>query len=569
MAATPDTTAAAAPAAAARRKTGRHRGEGQWAVGHHTPLNGNEQFKKDDDGLNVRARIENIYSKAGFDSIDPNDLRGRMRWWGLYTQRKPGIDGGKTAILEPEELDDKYFMLRVRIDGGRLTTEQLRVIGEISEEFARGTADLTDRQNVQYHWIRIEDVPEIWRRLEAVGLSTTEACGDTPRVILGSPVAGIALDEIIDGTPAIDEIYARIVGNPAFSNLPRKFKSAISGSPLLDVAHEINDIAFVGVNHPEHGPGFDVWVGGGLSTNPKLGVRLGTWVSLDEVPDIYEGVISIFRDYGYRRLRTRARLKFLVADWGPAKFRQVLEDEYLKRKLTDGPAPEQPTGQWRDHVGVHQQQDGKFYVGFAPRVGRVDGATLTKIAAVAEQHGSGRLRTTAEQKMIVLDIEAAQVDSVVAALEALDLRVNPSPFRRGTMACTGIEFCKLAIVETKARGASLIDELERRLPEFAEPLTININGCPNACARIQVADIGLKGQLVLDDEGNQVEGYQVHLGGALGLEAGFGRKVRGLKVTSAGLPDYVERVVSRFEDQREDGERFAAWVTRAKDEDLS
>ncbi|MCX4783214.1 MULTISPECIES: nitrite/sulfite reductase [unclassified Streptomyces] len=569
MAATPDTTAAAAPAAAARRKTGRHRGEGQWAVGHHTPLNGNEQFKKDDDGLNVRARIENIYSKAGFDSIDPNDLRGRMRWWGLYTQRKPGIDGGKTAILEPEELDDKYFMLRVRIDGGRLTTEQLRVIGEISEEFARGTADLTDRQNVQYHWIRIEDVPEIWRRLEAVGLSTTEACGDTPRVILGSPVAGIALDEIIDGTPAIDEIYARIVGNPAFSNLPRKFKSAISGSPLLDVAHEINDIAFVGVNHPEHGPGFDVWVGGGLSTNPKLGVRLGTWVSLDEVPDIYEGVISIFRDYGYRRLRTRARLKFLVADWGPAKFRQVLEDEYLKRKLTDGPAPEQPSGQWRDHVGVHQQQDGKFYVGFAPRVGRVDGATLTKIAAVAEQHGSGRLRTTAEQKMIVLDIEAGQVDSVVAALEALDLRVNPSPFRRGTMACTGIEFCKLAIVETKARGASLIDELERRLPGFAEPLTININGCPNACARIQVADIGLKGQLVLDDEGNQVEGYQVHLGGALGLEAGFGRKVRGLKVTSAGLPDYVERVVTRFEKQREDGERFASWVTRAKDEDLS
>ncbi|WP_030766638.1 MULTISPECIES: nitrite/sulfite reductase [unclassified Streptomyces] len=568
MAATPETPAAA-PAAAARRKTGRHRGEGQWAVGHHTPLNGNEQFKKDDDGLNVRTRIETIYSKRGFDSIDPNDLRGRMRWWGLYTQRKPGIDGGKTAILEPEELDDEYFMLRVRIDGGRLTTEQLRVIGEISEEFARGTADLTDRQNVQYHWIRIEDVPEIWRRLEAVGLSTTEACGDTPRVILGSPVAGIAQDEIIDGTPAIDEIYRRIVGNKDFSNLPRKFKSAISGSPLLDVAHEINDIAFVGVNHPEHGPGFDVWVGGGLSTNPKLGVRLGTWVSLDEVPDVYEGVISIFRDYGYRRLRNRARLKFLVADWGPAKFRQVLEDEYLQRKLTDGPAPAQPSGRWRDHVGVHQQQDGKFYVGFAPRVGRVDGATLTKIADVAAQHGSGRLRTTAEQKMIVLDIEADQVDSVVGALEALDLRVKPSPFRRGTMACTGIEFCKLAIVETKARGASLIDELERRLPDFAEPLTININGCPNACARIQVADIGLKGQLVLDDDGNQVEGYQVHLGGALGLEAGFGRKVRGLKVTSAGLPDYIERVVKHYEEQREDGERFAAWVARADEKSLS
>lgn len=565
MAATPEKPAPATP----RRKAGRHRGEGQWAVGHMTPLNANEQTKKDDDGLNVRTRIETIYAHRGFDSIDGADLRGRMRWWGLYTQRKPGIDGGKTAILEPEELDDKYFMMRVRIDGGRLTTEQLRVIGEISQEFARGTADITDRQNVQYHWIRIEDVPEIWNRLEAVGLSTTEACGDTPRTILGSPVAGIAADEIVDGTGAIDEIHRRFIGNKAFSNLPRKFKTAISGSPLLDVAHEINDIAFVGVEHPEHGPGFDLWVGGGLSTNPKLGVRLGAWVPLDEVPDAWEGVISIFRDYGYRRLRTRARLKFLVADWGAEKFRQVLEDEYLKRKLIDGPAPAQPVQQWRDHVGVHRQQDGRFYVGFAPRVGRVDGATLTKIAEVADAHGSGRLRTTVEQKMIVLDVEESQVESLVAGLEALDLRVNPSPFRRGTMACTGIEFCKLAIVETKARGASLIDELERRLPEFDQPITININGCPNACARIQVADIGLKGQLVLDDDGNQVEGYQVHLGGALGLEPGFGRKVRGLKVTADELPDYVERVLARYQAEREDGERFATWAARASAEALS
>ncbi|MCX4237209.1 nitrite/sulfite reductase [Streptomyces ortus] len=565
MAATPQDPAAETP----RRKVSRHRGEGQWAVGHYTPLNGNEQFKKDDDGLNVRTRIETVYSKRGFDSIDPNDLRGRMRWWGLYTQRKPGIDGGKTAVLEPEELDDKYFMLRVRIDGGRLTTQQLRVIGEISQEFARGTADITDRQNVQYHWIRIEDVPEIWERLEAVGLSTTEACGDTPRVIIGSPVAGIAEDEIIDGTPAIEEIHRRVIGNKDFSNLPRKFKTAVSGSPLLDVAHEINDVAFVGVNHPEHGPGFDLWVGGGLSTNPKIGQRLGAWVPLDEVADVHIGVLSIFRDYGYRRLRTRARLKFLVADWGVEKFRQVLEDEYLRRKLVDGPAPDQPLARWRDHIGVHRQQDGRFYVGFAPRVGRVDGATLTKIAELAEAHGSGRLRTTVEQKMIVLDVEQEQIDSLVEGLEALDLKVRPSTFRRGTMACTGIEYCKLAIVETKVRGATLIDELERRMPEFDEPVTININGCPNACARIQVADIGLKGQLMLDSEGNQVEGYQVHLGGALGLEAGFGRKVRGLKVTADDLPDYVERVLKRFEEEREDGERFAAWATRASEEALS
>lgn len=565
MAATPDQPTPATP----RRKAGRHRGEGQWAVGHHTPLNGNEQFKKDDDGLNVRTRIETIYARRGFDSIDPNDLRGRMRWWGLYTQRKPGIDGGKTAVLEPEELDDRYFMLRVRIDGGRLTTAQLRVIGEVSQEYARGTADITDRQNIQLHWIRIEDVPAIWEKLEAVGLSTTEACGDCPRVILGSPVAGIAADEIIDGTPAVDEIHDRYIGDKEFSNLPRKFKTAISGSPVQDVVHEINDIAFVGVVHPEHGPGFDVWVGGGLSTNPRLAERLGAWVPLDEVPDVWAGVVGIFRDYGYRRLRNRARLKFLMADWGPAKFRRVLEDEYLKRPLVDGPAPEQPSSRWRDHVGVHPQRDGRFYVGFAPRVGRVDGSTLAKIADLAAAHGSDRLRTTVEQKMLVLDVAGDRVDSLVAGLEALGFQVKPSPFRRGTMACTGIEFCKLAIVETKARGASLIDELERRLPDFDEPLTINVNGCPNACARIQTADIGLKGQLVLDDDGNQVEGYQVHLGGALGLEAGFGRKVRGLKVTSAELPDYVERLLVRFQEEREDGERFAAWAARASAESLS
>ncbi|MFD8455051.1 nitrite/sulfite reductase [Streptomyces antimycoticus] len=564
MAATPE-RASATP----RRKAGRHRGEGQWAAGHFTPLNGNEQTKKDDDGLNVRTRIETIYAHRGFDSIDGADLRGRMRWWGLYTQRKPGIDGGKTAILEPEELDDEHFMMRVRIDGGRLTTEQLRVVGEISEEFARGTADITDRQNVQYHWIRIEDVPEIWKRLEAVGLSTTEACGDTPRVIVGSPVAGIAKDEIIDGTSAIDEIHRRYIGSKEFSNLPRKFKTAISGSPVLDVVHEINDVAFVGVRHPEHGPGFDLWVGGGLSTNPKIGIRLGAWVPLEDVPEVWAGVASIFRDYGYRRLRTRARLKFLVADWGPEKFRQVLEDEYLKRPLSDGPAPEEPVQRWRDHIGVHRQQDGRYYVGFAPRVGRVDGATLTKIADLAEAHGSGRLTTTVEQKMIVLDVTEDQVESLVAGLEALDLQVKPSPFRRGTMACTGIEFCKLAIVETKQRGSSLIDELERRLPEFDEPITINLNGCPNACARIQVADIGLKGQLVMDDNGEQVEGYQVHLGGALGLEPGFGRKVRGLKVTATQLPDYVERLLHRFQEEREDGERFATWAARASEESLT
>ncbi|MEU4523057.1 nitrite/sulfite reductase [Amycolatopsis sp. NPDC024027] len=555
------------PARPARTK--QKRGEGQWALGYREPLNPNERSKKDDHPLNVRARIENIYAHRGFDAIDPGDLRGRFRWFGLYTQRKPGIDGGRTAALEPEELDDRYFMLRVRIDGGALTTGQLTVLGEISQAYARDTADITDRQNIQYHWIRIEDVPAIWAKLENAGMTTMEACGDSPRVMLGSPVAGISADEVIDGTPALEEIKRRYIGKPEFANLPRKFKTAISGQP--DVAHEIHDVAFVGVEHPEHGPGFDVWVGGGLSTNPMLGQRLGAWVPLDEVPDVWEGVISIFRDYGYRRLRSRARLKFLVKDWGAEKFRQVLQNEYLKRELLDGPPPVDPAVPI-DHVGVHPQVDGKFYVGAAPIAGRSSGGTLVAVAKAAERAGSGRVRLTPQQKVVVLDVPEAQVATLSAELAELGLETKPSPWRRGVMACTGLEFCKLAIVETKARAQQLVTDLEKSLADIQDgletPVTVHLNGCPNSCARIQTADIGLKGQIVTDAEGRQVEGFQVHLGGGLGLDAGFGRKLRGHKVTSGELTGYVERVVRNYVAGREPGERFPQWAARADESAL-
>ncbi|MBC6449649.1 nitrite/sulfite reductase [Actinokineospora xionganensis] len=569
---TESTTPQSTPSAPARPKA--RRGEGQWALGYREPLNPNERAKKDDNPLHVRDRIVNIYAHGGFDSIDPGDLRGRFRWYGLYTQRKPGIDGGRTATLEPEELDDEYFMLRIRIDGGLVTTRQLAVIGEVSQTYARDTADITDRQNIQYHWIRVEDMPAIWNKLEGAGLTTMEACGDSPRVVLGSPVAGIAEDEIIDGTPAIEEIKRRFIGDKAFSNLPRKFKSAVSGLP--DVAHEIHDVAFVGVNHPEHGPGFDVWVGGGLSTNPMIGQRLGAWVPLDEVADVYGAVISVFRDYGYRRLRHRARIKFLVKDWGAAKFREVMEEKYLNRKLIDGPAPEVPAVPY-DHVGVHKQKDGKFYVGAAPIVGRVSGSVLVQVAKAAERAGSTRVTFTPQQKLVVLDVPEAEVASLQTELAKLGLQTEPSVWRRGVMACTGIEFCKLAIVNTKDRAMDLVAKLEARLKDITDviagensfaPISVHINGCPNSCARIQTADIGLKGQIVTDDDGAQVEGFQVHLGGGLGLDAGFGRKLRGHKVTATELPDYVERVVRNFVAKREPDERFAQWVTRADEGDL-
>jgi sulfite reductase (ferredoxin) len=541
---------------------------GAWAEGDRTPLNANEEFKQADDGLNVRARIEEVYAREGFASIPGEDLRGRMRWWGLYTQRRPGIDGGKTATLDPAELDDEYFMLRVRSDGGSLDGPQLRTVAGISREFARDTADITDRQNIQLHWIRVEDVPEIWRRLEAVGLTTAEACGDTPRVILGSPVAGIAADEVLDGTPAIREILERYIGSPEFSNLPRKFKTAVSGSPSLDVAHEVNDISFVGVVHPEFGPGFDLWVGGGLSTNPMFSQRLGAWVPLEEVPEVWRGVVSIFRDYGYRRLRNRARLKFLMADWGPEKFREVLEKEYLGRALTDGPAPNPPSDHRRDHVGVHPQKDGSYWVGVAPIAGRVSGTTLEAVAGVADRWGSGRVRLTAQQKLLVLDVPKAKTRYVRSALEKIGLSAEPSEWQRGVMACTGIEFCKLALVETKARARTVVAEMERRLPEFDVPFSIHVNGCPNACARTQVADVGLKGMVQTDDDGNLVEVFQVHLGGGLGTDPQLARKTRALKVRAEDLPDYIERLAVRYLAQREEGEPFAQWAHRADEDDL-
>lgn len=550
-----------------KRRARKPRPQGQWLVDGTTPLNDDERIKQEDAGTAVAQRIRDIYAKEGFDSIAKEDLSPRFKWVGLYTQRRPGLDGTKTSTLTNEELQDHYFMMRIRLDGGLVSNEQLRVIGEISSEYARGTADFTDRQNVQLHWIRIEDVPTIWDRLAAVGLDTMFGCGDVPRVILGSPVAGIAADEIIDATPAIHEIKKNWLPREEFVNLPRKFKSAVSGNARQDVTHEIQDLAFIGSEHPEHGPGFDVWVGGGLSTNPMLAQRLGAWIPLEDVPEVWGGVVRIFRDYGYRKIRNRARLKFLVADWGVEKFRQVLEDDYLGRKLIDGPEPEEYPG-YRDHVGIHDQRDGAVYLGVKPTVGHTDGEQLQQLADLADQYGVTRLRTTADKELLFLDLNREYAEELAGELAELGLSASPSAFRRNIISCTGLEFCKLAYVVTKQRAIELVDELEERLGDLDVPLKISLNGCPNSCARSQVADIGLSGKVLTDDDGNRVEGFQVHLGGKVGLQPGFGRKVRGNNVFSTDLGDYVVRVVSRFKEEREPGEQFSAWVARADEEAL-
>jgi sulfite reductase (ferredoxin) len=540
------------------------KGQGQWALGYREPLNPNERAKRDDDGLNVLRRIIDIYQHTGFAGIDPVDLRGRMRWYGLYTQRAPGIPGGRTAILEPEDLEDEYFMMRIRIDGGALLADQLAVIGEVASTYGRDLADITDRQNVQLHWIRIEDVPTIWTKLEAVGLSTTEACGDTPRVMLGCPLEGVAEDSVLDAGPALRSVIDTYLGDPAFSNLPRKFKTSISGCARHCTNHEINDVAFVGVVGPGGTPGFDLWVGGGLSTNPMFGQRIGVFVEPDDVADVWAGVTGVFRDYGYRRSRNHARLKFLLADWGVERFREVLEKEYLGRALPDGPEPEAATAH-RDHVGIEAQGDGLCSVGATTKAGRTSGNALSEVANLARSVGTrdGRVRLTAQQGLVILDVPPNRVEETADRLAELGLAVRPSAFHRGTIACTGIEFCKLAIVETKARAEMIRTELERRLPDFDTPITINVNGCPNSCARFQVADIGFKGIVTRGADGADQEAFQVHLGGQLGSQAAFGRKFRGLKVAAAEAPEYAERVLRGYLERRTEGETFAAYVSRA------
>lgn len=539
--------------------------EGQWLVDGKAPLNHDEEIKQESPVLDVKQRVIDTYSKGGFDSIDREDLYPRFKWLGLYTQRKQNL-GGEFTGEDNSVLEDEYFMMRIRFDGGICSTAQARAVGELSRDYARSTVDLTDRQNIQFHWVRIEDVPAIWEKLEANGLNTWDACGDVPRVILGSPVAGIAKDEIIDATPAIRKIQ-EIVTAEEFQNLPRKFKTAISGNARQDVVHEINDLAFIGVEHPELGPGFECYVGGGLSTNPMLAQSLGAFVTLEQVPDVWAGVVRIFRDYGYRRLRNRARLKFLVAEWGIEKFRQVLEDDYLGYKLPDGPkAPNNLID--RDHIGVHEQKDGKCYIGVKPTLGHMSGEQLIAVADLAERYGVTDLRFTPFKELLLLGVAPEDVEKLQGDLEEMGLYSNPSEFRRGLLSCTGLEYCKLAHVTTKSRAIELADELEERFGDLDSPITISLNGCPNACARHQVSDIGFKGQMVVNGEGEKVEGFQVHLGGTIGDGANFGRKLRGHKVLSTELTDYVTRVVQHYVDHREEGETFRQWVVRADEADL-
>lgn len=516
-------------------------------------LNKMERIKKEKNPFEVWQDIER-YAITGFESIAADDF-DRFKWYGLYTQR-------------PQE--DGFFMLRVKIPNGDVTSRQLKVIADISEKYGRGLADVSDRQNIQYHWLRIESLPSIERTLAEVGLGFKGACGDTVRNVIGSPLAGVEQGELIDTWPIVEAINKEIVGKDEFSDLPRKYKISVSGSADHWVQHEINDVGLIGVQHPDTGEiGFDLWVGGGLGSQPHFGKRLNAFVRPSEVIKVCYYITTIFRDFGYRKNRQHARLKFLMADWGPERFREVLE-ERLGYKLTDYYDYKGIPNPYRDHIGVTpQKQDGLFAVGLATLRGRVNAQQLKRVAEIAEEYADGHIRFTTIQNIVILNVPEANVQAVRDAAEAIDLSTRESNyFRRGAMACTGIQFCKVAVAETKNRTAEVIEYLEQQFPDWNEPININMSGCPNSCTRYQIADIGLLGSLQRIEGGTEKEEvYQLYLGGRLGSEMQLGYHLN-RRIPAAELKYYLEKFLRRYLAERLPSERFNEFVSRHTKEEF-
>ena len=510
-----------------------------------------ERIKKEKNPFEVWEDIER-YAITGFDSIEPDDF-DRFKWYGLYTQR-------------PQE--DGYLMLRIKLPNGDSSSAQLRVIADIARRYGRGLADVSDRQNIQLHWLRIENLPAINNALTDVGLSIKGACGDTVRNVIGCPLAGVDETEIIDGWPFVEDLNAVLVGNPEFSDLPRKYKMSVSGCVEQCAHPEINDLGLVGVRKGDE-VGFDAWVGGGLGAQPHLGTRLGVFIRPNDVREVAYHVTAIFRDEGYRKNRAHARLKFLLADWGGAKFRAVLE-ERLGRRLEDAPDYPPSTNPFRDHVGAYRQRDGNYALGLATLRGRVNADQLSQLADIAERYGKERIRMTTLQNIVLLDIVPEHLEEVKGIVAELGLPAETSLFRRGTIACTGIQFCKLAVAETKDRAAELVAYLEAELPQYAHKVTLNVTGCPNSCTRYQIADIGLLGSQVRQDgsaTGEKEEVFQVYLGGTLGAGMRLGHHLK-RRVRSDETKEYVARLLRRFAAEREADESFNSYIHRHSPEEL-
>jgi sulfite reductase (ferredoxin) len=509
------------------------------------------------------------FAREGFASIPPEWIGTYFRWWGVYTQGDgAGVIGGKGG----EGKAIPYFMVRIRIPNGLLESDQLRAIASVSEKYGRGTADLTVRQNIQLHWVTIEALPEVLDELWRAGLTTMGSCGDDTRNITGCPLAGVDADEIFDASQLALEANQFFVGNADFYNLPRKFKICITGCHSWCAYPEINDVGLTAVTRKLRGHeeiGFSLRVGGGLSTDPHLAARLNAFVKQDQVIPVLRGIAEIFRESEVlRENRERARLKFLFLrqGWTAETFQQELERR-LGFQLDPAVEEHPPNDLYRDHVGVHaQKQTGLFYVGASVLRGRISSNQMRTAADLAQRFADGKLRTTNMQNLLIVNVPWANVDALSQSLDTIGLPVRGSSFWRGTVACSGSEYCKLAITETKSFSRWLVEELEDRLPGFEQHLKLHVTGCPNSCGQHWIADIGIEGKKI--KVGDRMEdAYYFCVGGAVGLHQSVARPI-GYRCLATEVPQAIERLLRHYLDDRQDNENLRRFFARHSDPEL-
>lgn len=509
------------------------------------------------------------FAREGSSSIPPEWIGTYFRWWGVYTQGDgEGVLGGQGG--EGKALP--YFMVRIRITNGLLTSQQLRVIADLSQRYGRGSADITVRQNIQLHWVTIESLPEILEALWAVGLNTKGACGDVTRNVTGCPLAGIDLNEICDASPLAQRVSEMLVENSEFYNLPRKFKISITGCRAWCSYPEINDVGLTAVERSSGRSreiGYSLRVGGGLSAHPHLAVRLNAFVRADQLLSVVKGIAEMFCDNdSLREHRERARLKFLFLrnHWTTEDFQRELEGR-IGFRLEPAAEEHAPDDVYRDHVGIHpQKQPGFYYVGAAVLRGRITADQMRTAADLADRFANGKLRTTGMQNLVIVNVPRDQAAELARELGEIGLHVNASPFWRGAIACSGTEFCKLAITETKSFSRWLVEELDERLPGFDQDLKLHVTGCPNSCGQHWIADIGIEGKKI-KSEGRMVDAYYFCLGGSVGLHQAVARPV-GYRCPAGEVPDAIERLLRVYLAHRTAGENLRQFFARHSEAQL-
>ncbi|WP_457599439.1 nitrite/sulfite reductase [Hydrogenimonas sp.] len=491
-----------------------------------------ERIKRQKDGLDVLKEIYR-YAKNGGE-IDPEDI-DRLKWYGLYTQNR---------TLQAKEDPNLYFMLRVKIENGVLNREQIRTLGELSVRYAKGTADFTTRQDLQFHWIELNDLPAIFDALETVGLTTRMAAGDVVRNTVTCPLNGKTKNEIADVRGIVESVNRLFDANREFSNLPRKFKIGISGCGSFCMPHEIQDLSFVAQRGTEGELRFALYVGGGLASNRRFADFLG-YVAEEQILPVAEATVSLFRDFGNREKRNRARLGHLVKAWGVETFRQKLQ-ERAKVTIANGRPPSVPAARERHHCGiVASEKEGYSHIGCALFGGLLGGERLLQLCDLLERENLGEIRTTTKQNFLITDIPEYRIKTICDTLEGMRINPYPSAFRTRTTACTGLAFCKFAISETKSVAEEVALYLENRFPAFGEPVTISVNGCPNSCAHPCIADIGLSGATFKRD-GKSVRGFELLVGGKLeGAGSRFSRRT-GIQLTREEIPRYLEEIIESY-----------------------